>query len=111
MRLIRTTSSQAETGYSAMGARAKEAGVIHEHIKLAESFQHRLYDRFRLRRVAHVANATMRSLPVAQFQPPPDSMSASPRVNKHAGALTPIRHGNRLADATAATGDEHDFPT
>jgi len=27
-------------------------------------------------------------------------------ANKHAGTLTRIRHGNRLADATAASGDE-----
>src|SRR5678815_5241049 len=91
----------------------KEAGVIHEHIKLAESFQHRLYDRFRLRRVAHVANATMR-LPTtrgANFSHRPIDVGIATGANKHAGALTPIRHGNRPADATAAAGDERDFPT
>ena len=69
------------------------------------------YDRFRLCRVAHVANATMRRpTDGANISDRPIEIGIATGANKYARSLSRIRSGNRLADATAAAGDERDFP-
>jgi hypothetical protein len=86
-----------------MGTRGPSKLALFTSIKFTKLFQRLLHDRFCMRRVAFIANATMR-LPTggANISDRLMEIGSASGANKYAGSLARIGSGDRPADAAAA---------